>query len=174
MNNTIVVIESGWIMVGEMTNPYLVFKPIEIRVRRCQECDSIITGLNIVIVKNDDKRVGFDALSHGIEETELFEAINCEHCGHQNIIGKYYRHASDDIQLKAQIARKDSKKDEVTLNQTAQTTLLKNAFVVRRWNNGKGIGGLAKAENKHEYTLDPVGSVSIQTSKILFEIPCEW
>lgn len=38
----------------------------------------------------------------------------------------------------------------------------------------KGIGGLAKAENKHEYTLDPVGSVSIQTSKILFEIPCEW
>lgn len=59
-------------------------------------------------------------------------------------------------------------------NPSAQTTLLKNASVVRRWNNGKGIGGLAKAENKHEYTLDPVGSVSIQTSKILFEIPCEW
>lgn len=57
---------------------------------------------------------------------------------------------------------------------STQTTLLKNASVVRRWNNGKGIGGLAKAENKHEYTLDPVGSVSIQTSKILFEIPCEW
>lgn len=57
---------------------------------------------------------------------------------------------------------------------SAHTTLLKNASVVRRWNNGKGIGGLAKAENKHEYTLDPVGSVSIQTSKILFEIPCEW
>ena len=59
-------------------------------------------------------------------------------------------------------------------NLSTQTTLLKNASVVRRWNNGKGIGGLAKAENKHEYTLDPVGSVSIQTSKILFEIPCEW
>lgn len=59
-------------------------------------------------------------------------------------------------------------------NPSTQTTLLKNASVVRRWNNGKGIGGLAKAENKHEYTLDPVGSVSIQTSKILFEIPCEW
>lgn len=59
-------------------------------------------------------------------------------------------------------------------NPSTQTTLLKNAAVVRRWNNGKGIGGLAKAENKHEYTLDPVGSVSIQTSKILFEIPCEW
>ena len=59
-------------------------------------------------------------------------------------------------------------------NPSTQTTLLKNAAVVRRWNNGKGIGGLAKAENKHEYTLDPVGSVSIQTSKFLFEIPCEW
>lgn len=59
-------------------------------------------------------------------------------------------------------------------NPSTQTTLLKNASVVRRWNNGKGIGGLAKAENKVEYTLDPVGSVSIQTSKILFEIPCEW
>ena len=59
-------------------------------------------------------------------------------------------------------------------NPSTQTTLLKNASVVRRWNNGKGIGGLAKAENKYEYTLDPVGSVSIQTTKILFEIPCEW
>lgn len=59
-------------------------------------------------------------------------------------------------------------------NPSTQTTLLKNASVVRRWDNGKGIGGLAKAENKHEYTLDFVGSVSIQTSKILFEIPCEW
>lgn len=59
-------------------------------------------------------------------------------------------------------------------NPSTQTTLLKNASVVRRWDNGKGIGGLAKIENKHEYTLDPVGSVSIQTSKILFEIPCEW
>ena len=59
-------------------------------------------------------------------------------------------------------------------NPSTQTTLLKNASVVRRWNNGKGIGGLAIEKNKDEYTLDPVGSVSIQTSKILFEIPCEW
>lgn len=59
-------------------------------------------------------------------------------------------------------------------NPSTQTTLLKNASVVRRWNNGKGIGGLAIEKNKNEYTLDPVGSVSIQTSKILFEIPCEW
>ena len=59
-------------------------------------------------------------------------------------------------------------------NPSTQTTLLKNASVVRRWNNGKGIGGLAKEENKDEYTLDEVGTVLIQTSKILFEIPCEW
>lgn len=59
-------------------------------------------------------------------------------------------------------------------NPSTQTTLLKNASVVRRWTNGKGIGGLAIEKNKDEYTLDPVGSVSIQTSKILFEIPCEW
>ena len=59
-------------------------------------------------------------------------------------------------------------------NPSTQTTLLKNASVVRRWNNGKGIGGLAIEKNKNEYTLDLVGSVSIQTSKILFEIPCEW
>lgn len=59
-------------------------------------------------------------------------------------------------------------------NPSTQTTLLKNASVVRRWSNGKGIGGLAIEKNKHEYILDPVGSVSIQTSKILFEIPCEW
>lgn len=59
-------------------------------------------------------------------------------------------------------------------NPSSQTTLLKEASVVRRWSNGKGIGGLAKAENKHGYILDEVGTVSIQTSKILFEISCEW
>lgn len=59
-------------------------------------------------------------------------------------------------------------------NPSTQTTLLKEASVVRRWSNGKGIGGLAKAENKDEYILDEIGTVSIQTSKILFEIPCEW
>lgn len=100
--------------------PDLVFKPMElgIRVRRCQECNSIITGIDIVIVKDDIKSVGFN-------ETELFEAIYCEHCGHQNIIGKYYRHAPDDIQLKAQIARKDSKKDKITLNQMREIMGLK-------------------------------------------------
>lgn len=51
---------------------------------------------------------------------------------------------------------------------------LKEAAVVRKWRNGRGIGGLAKAEYKNEYALDPVGDVVIQKSKILFEIPCEW
>ena len=51
---------------------------------------------------------------------------------------------------------------------------LKNASVVRRWTNGKGIGGIAKAENKDEYTLDYIGDVNIMESKILFTIPCEW
>ena len=51
---------------------------------------------------------------------------------------------------------------------------LKESAVVRRWNNGRGIGGIAKAEYKGEYTLDPIGDVEIMRGKILFMIPCEW
>ncbi len=51
---------------------------------------------------------------------------------------------------------------------------LSDASVVRKWNNGKGIGGIAKAENRYEYTLDYIGGVKIRQSKVLFEIPCEW
>lgn len=46
--------------------------------------------------------------------------------------------------------------------------------VVRKWRNSRGIGGLVKEEYKSEYTLDPIGEVSIKKSKILFTIPCEW
>ena len=63
-------------------------------------------------------------------------------------------------------------KDESKINQT--TVYLTNAAVVRRWNNGRGIGGIAKAEYKGEYTLDPIGDVEIYQNKILFTIPCEW
>lgn len=105
--------------------PDLFFKPMEISVRRCQECNSIITGIDIVIVREDAKGCGLNNLAHGVDETELFEAIYCEHCGHQNIIGKYYRHAPDDIQLKAQISRKDSKKDELTRNEMREIMGLK-------------------------------------------------
>lgn len=51
---------------------------------------------------------------------------------------------------------------------------LSDASVVRRWANGKGIGGIAKKKNKDEYTLDAIGGVVIRTGKVLFEIPCEW
>ena len=57
---------------------------------------------------------------------------------------------------------------------TENTITLTDASVVRRWRNGKGIGGIAKAENKSEYTLDAIGAVTIKTGKVLFEIPCEW
>ena len=57
---------------------------------------------------------------------------------------------------------------------TSETVMLTDASVVRCWRSGKGIGGLVKESNKPEYTLDEVGGVSIRTSKILFEIPCEW
>lgn len=57
---------------------------------------------------------------------------------------------------------------------TPETITLTDASVVRRWNNGKGIGGIAKAENKDEYTLDAIGDVVIRLGKVLFEIPCEW
>lgn len=57
---------------------------------------------------------------------------------------------------------------------TADAVTLKEASVVRRWSNGKGIGGIAKSENKSEYTLDAIGNVVIRLGKVLFEIPCEW
>ena len=57
---------------------------------------------------------------------------------------------------------------------TAETVTLSDASVVRRWSNGKGIGGIAKKANKSEYTLDAIGGVVIRTAKVLFEIPCEW
>lgn len=57
---------------------------------------------------------------------------------------------------------------------TGNLMLLHDAAVVRRWTNGKGIGGIAKAGNKAEYTLDAIGDVEIRQNKVLFEIPCEW
>lgn len=62
----------------------------------------------------------------------------------------------------------------IVIDETVSTMKLKEASVVRRWANGKGIGGIAKAENKNEYTIDPIGDVEIMKGKVLFEIPCEW
>lgn len=50
---------------------------------------------------------------------------------------------------------------------------LTDASVVRSWNNGRGIGGIAKKCYREEYTLDFIGNVDIYESKILFTIPCE-
>ena len=61
----------------------------------------------------------------------------------------------------------------IVVDETVSTTKLRDASVVRRWTNGKGIGGIAKAANKDEYTLDPIGDVEIMKGKVLFEIPCE-
>lgn len=57
---------------------------------------------------------------------------------------------------------------------TAEQIKVSDASVVRTWANGKGIGGIAKAENKDEYVLDAIGDVIIRTDKVLFEIICEW
>ena len=62
---------------------------------------------------------------------------------------------------------KDEKSD-------TERMILHEASVVRKWTNGKGIGGIAKADNKDEYTLDTIGDVEIRQNKVLFEIPCEW
>ena len=59
-------------------------------------------------------------------------------------------------------------------SENEKTVSLINAFVVRSWGNGRGIGGIAKEEYRHEYTLDSIGDVRIMRSKVLFEIPCEW
>lgn len=59
-------------------------------------------------------------------------------------------------------------------SRTAEQVTLSDASVVRKWSNGKGIGGITKAVNKDEYTLDAIGDVVIRLNKVLFEIPCEW
>ena len=62
----------------------------------------------------------------------------------------------------------------VEVERTVDNIKLTGASIVRKWSNGKGIGGIAKEENKSEYTLDAIGDVVIRSNKILFEIPCEW
>lgn len=51
---------------------------------------------------------------------------------------------------------------------------LSGAHVVRRWDNGLGIGGLAKAEHKDDYTLDEIGCIEINHRAIIAIIPLEW
>lgn len=51
---------------------------------------------------------------------------------------------------------------------------LADASVVRRWDNGCGIGGLADPDHKHEYTLDFIGDIAIAEHAIIAEIPLRW
>ena len=62
----------------------------------------------------------------------------------------------------------------VKTSENTKEITLKDASVVRRWSNGRGIGGLAKKKYKADYTLDAIGDVNIRQSKVLFVIPCEW
>ncbi len=62
----------------------------------------------------------------------------------------------------------------VKASENTKAITLEDASVVRRWNNGRGIGALAKKECKGDYTLDAIGGVVINKAKVLFEIPCEW
>lgn len=60
------------------------------------------------------------------------------------------------------------------ISRTAKSITLTESSVVRSWANSKGIGGIAKEENKNDYILDAIGNVVIRSNKVLFEIPCEW
>lgn len=51
---------------------------------------------------------------------------------------------------------------------------LADAHVVRRWDNGLGIGGLADLDHKDEYTLDAIGDIRIAHHAVIAEIPLRW
>ena len=59
--------------------------------RRCSECNWPLNGAHIYIVREDEQIGGITAAFTGSHEGELKEAIDCPICGHQNIIGKFYR-----------------------------------------------------------------------------------
>lgn len=50
---------------------------------------------------------------------------------------------------------------------------LSDAHVVRKWENGLGIGGIAKAEHKDDYTLDEIGFIEVNSRAIIAIIPIE-
>lgn len=52
--------------------------------------------------------------------------------------------------------------------------ILNNANVVRKWTNGRGIGGLTKQQYKDEYILDYAGTVELANEGIITIINCEW
>lgn len=51
---------------------------------------------------------------------------------------------------------------------------LTNAHVVRKWDNGLGIGGLADPDHKDEYTLDAMKDVYVYADKTIALIELRW
>ena len=51
---------------------------------------------------------------------------------------------------------------------------LADAHVVRRWDNGLGIGGLADPDHKAEYTFDAIGSMEVYSDKVIAVIKLRW
>lgn len=88
-------------------------KSLEIPIRRCSECDKVITGQPIVIVRDEETVGGVSAAFGGAPEPKLFEAIYCQACGHQNILGSYSKPAADSIQSKADDLRRPKTINEV-------------------------------------------------------------
>jgi hypothetical protein len=65
--------------------------------------------------------------------------------------------------------------EQIEHDESFDSIVLVNASVVRRWSNGRGIGGLAKAEYKNEYELDPCnGAVTIPLGSVNALIDAEW
>lgn len=53
--------------------------------------------------------------------------------------------------------------------------VLLNAHVVRRWTNGKGIGGLAFKSSENDYTLDDVPTVRFKPEAVICTLDIvEW
>lgn len=59
-------------------------------------------------------------------------------------------------------------------NLDTPTLYLREAHVVRSWSNGRGIGALADAEHKDDYTLDNIGDLEINPSRVIATIPLRW
>ncbi|AJC11705.1 hypothetical protein JI75_02465 [Berryella intestinalis] len=57
-------------------------------------------------------------------------------------------------------------------DRTYNSILLADASVVRCWDNGLGIGGIAEAEHKDDYTLDACGTVRVHA--VVAEIALGW
>lgn len=100
MDELIIGLISILLVIAVMAIYYFIFireknippmPPVKEYGRRCSECNWPLKDAHIYLVRNDDRIGGITAALTGSLEGELKEAIDCPICGHQNIIGKYYR-----------------------------------------------------------------------------------